>query len=920
VLQRSCPTSEELHRFLDREMASPELEELQGHLDSCRACQANLDAITSPDWIRDGDSNRACLPSAALQRIMARLKEISPRETSTACHLGATQLSAGSESASSVSGLLCDRLDEFRILQRLASGSQGTLYLAEDESLGRKVAVKVLHQNLLAEETSRKRFQREARLAASLNDQRIVRVYQVNSEADTPPFIVMEYVEGGSLKDRLESSRPTIRESVQWVRETALGLAVAHQAGLIHRDIKPSNLMLDRQTGAIRITDFGLALELADTNRMTQEGVLAGTPAYMSPEQLAHPEMLDFRTDIYSLGVVFYELMTGEVPFRGTLRMTLLQVAHDEPRSPRLFNDQIPVDLETVVLKAMARDPSQRFDSAKAFADELERWQQGIPILSRPSGRIEKFGRWCRRWPAVAALSATSLVLLLTLFLVLLFAYVRLEQSAQAKELDAQSAAQQRDAALTVLNQLVFELQNQFEQDLVDVDDLQKNSLQIAIDGLSRLKQLTDKEQFPESLTAEAFRKMGDILARLERIEEARDCLVRAERGFHALQLRPENRREALKGMVETLWSRHDLERDADDTETFSYWLQRATDSARNLFAFAPSEETRLILAQALYHQAQSQFDRFDGQKANQELDKVLDEIQALIAPRDIATDATPVETETFCLWLEATKLESQYYKQIAESARACEILAQALLRLEKNRISSGSWSRVLSLELTLEYLLDTLQMNDQSEDLAPIRGDALERKLMRLKEQAVGDSQRLKAGLQFLEELADRFAEDGDDEGSLYFLNHKLNLLETQLGQVPGDEFACLERAYCRFKIAEAKWMLNQPKKSVRQAFRQAIDDYRELSTRASFDEDHWYHYCDALVSAAEFEDSQGASDLHALLTEARRIRDKLATDFPGFSIALLELIDERLRELAHDPQPNAAKTQKQAPQENPL
>jgi hypothetical protein len=185
----------------------------------------------------------------------------------------------------------------------------------------------------------------------------------------------------------------------------------AHEQGIVHRDLKPSNIMLDG-AGQPVVMDFGLAKREAGEITMTIDGQVLGTPAYMSPEQaMGEAHKVDGRSDIYSLGVILYELLTGELPFRGTKRMLLYQVLHDEPRPPRRLNDAIARDLETICLKAMAKEPGKRYGSARELAEDLRRWLRGEPITARPVGRLERAWRWSKRNPAVASLLAIVLLL-----------------------------------------------------------------------------------------------------------------------------------------------------------------------------------------------------------------------------------------------------------------------------------------------------------------------------------------------------------------------------------------------------------------------------------------------------------------------------------------------------------------------------
>src|SRR5262249_39307911 len=209
---------------------------------------------------------------------------------------------------------------------------------------------------------------------------------------DGQPYIVSDLVEGLDLAQWLGAKTPNFREAAAWVAGAADALQYAHDRGVVHRDIKPSNLILDGG-GRLHITDFGLAKRDAGEVTMTFDGHVLGTPAYMAPEQIEGAHRVDGRADVYALGVVLYRLLTGEVPFRGTTRMLLDQVRHDEPRAPRRLNDRIPRDLETITLKAMAKEPPRRYATARELAADLRRWLGGEPIHARPVGAVGKAWR-----------------------------------------------------------------------------------------------------------------------------------------------------------------------------------------------------------------------------------------------------------------------------------------------------------------------------------------------------------------------------------------------------------------------------------------------------------------------------------------------------------------------------------------------
>ncbi len=303
------------------------------------------------------------------------------------------------------------KIGHFELIERIGVGGFGTVWKARDTILDRVVALKLPRRGQLTEEEIDK-FLREARAAAQLRHPNIVSVHEVGRCDDTV-YIVSDLVRGISLTDWMSIRSPLPRDAAQICHDIAQALDHAHQAGIVHRDLKPGNIMVDASDEP-HIMDFGLAKREAGEVTMTIEGQVLGTPAYMAPEQArGQSHLCSPRTDVYSLGVILFELLTGELPFRGNTNMLLHQVLNDEPPSPRKLNNLVPVDLETICLKCLEKDPMRRFASAGALADELARVLEQRPIQSRPIGTLERAIRWCLRHQTTSGLITAVLVTLI---------------------------------------------------------------------------------------------------------------------------------------------------------------------------------------------------------------------------------------------------------------------------------------------------------------------------------------------------------------------------------------------------------------------------------------------------------------------------------------------------------------------------
>ena len=308
-------------------------------------------------------------------------------------------------------GHASSRIGDYEILEEIARGGMGVVCRARQISLNRLVALKLIKSGELAGDEEVQRFRNEAENAAKLYHPNIVPVHEVG-ECDGQHFFSMELIEGSSLDADVKQGPTSPRDAAALVRTLANAVQYAHDKGIVHRDLKPANVLIDVD-GKPRITDFGLAKNIAVDAGMTATGQVLGTPSYMPPEQATgRIEDVGPASDVYSLGAILYALLTGKPPFQAaTILETLTQVVEQDPIPPRQMNAAIAIDLETICLKALEKDASGRYDSAREMADDLDRFLSGKPIVARPIGRVARGWRWCRRNPLAATVIALLMVL-----------------------------------------------------------------------------------------------------------------------------------------------------------------------------------------------------------------------------------------------------------------------------------------------------------------------------------------------------------------------------------------------------------------------------------------------------------------------------------------------------------------------------
>lgn len=342
---------------------------------------------------------------------------------------------------------------DYELISPLGQGGMGVVYKARQRAANRLVALKIIRPDRMSSMTEfsqrrmLERFRAEAHAAARLQHDNLVTVYDVG-EIDGCPYFSMQYVEGGSLSDLITDRSLDSREAAAFIEPVCRAVHAAHQQNILHRDIKPANILIEEETQRPRIADFGLAKLQDEDQELTRSGEAMGTPSYMPPEQFGDAASATACSDVYSLGATLYHLLSGRPPFKAATSMaTMRQVLNVEPVALRELNPEVDLDLETICMKCLEKEPPRRFQTAADVADELRRYLNGEPILSRPLSRPARFWRWCRRNPIVSSLSglaATSLVVAVVSFAVAYF-----ETDAARRQVEASLGETARAQALS---------------------------------------------------------------------------------------------------------------------------------------------------------------------------------------------------------------------------------------------------------------------------------------------------------------------------------------------------------------------------------------------------------------------------------------------------------------------------------------
>jgi eukaryotic-like serine/threonine-protein kinase len=425
----------------------------------------------------------------------------------------------------------------YKVLGELGRGGMGVVYKARQRGLNRLVALKMVLAGAHASAHQLARFHIEAEAVARLQHPNIVLIYEVG-EQDGLPFFSLEFVDGGPLDRKLGGKPLPPREAAQLCASLARAMHFAHERGILHRDLKPANVLLTSD-GIPKITDFGLAKRLEeDDSNQTKSGTILGTPSYMAPEQaLGNVHELGPQSDLYSLGAMLYEFITGKPPFQGPTPMdTVIKVTQEEVVAPSRLQPEVPSDLETICVKCLQKEPANRYTNCFELAEDLNRYLIGEPILARPVGSIERAVRWCKRNPRWAGMWGSIAALLLVLAGGSTYAAFTINAAKYQAEENARIAQKNEERAKTneekakefgnsasnAYATLIRKVQAMLN-DKPDLQDLKQQILKPAIEGLQALIARMDDDKDPSNLRnlADAHRQMGDLYRELGKIDQA---------------------------------------------------------------------------------------------------------------------------------------------------------------------------------------------------------------------------------------------------------------------------------------------------------------------------------------------------------------------------------------------------------------
>jgi eukaryotic-like serine/threonine-protein kinase len=572
---RVCPGENVLLAMLDERVEGQGLLDLEDHIETCARCQELLEQLTRGQGgkttqkdvrLAIGPSDRATVESMALaedgqENLGWHLAESAMVDEGDATDPGPdntdrTVTQSGAENGPGHPNVArrpsaWPSVPGYEILSRLGEGGMGVVFKARRLGLNRLVALKMIRGGASARVDHVARFRIEAEAVARLRHPNIIQIYEIG-EVDDLPYVSLELLEGGSLADRIEDTPQPGRAAAELLVTLARGMQAAHQAGIIHRDLKPTNVLYAAD-GTPKITDFGLAKRLESDDEQTATGQIMGSPSYMAPEQArGHTKNVGAAADIYALGAILYEMLTGRPPFKGETPMeTVRQVIDDDPVPPGRLVPRMARDLETICLKCLNKEQHKRFDSAGSLAEDLVRYLNGEPVKARPTSAWERGTKWARRRPLAATAAALLPLTLIGGFLVTL-EYQRAQAEIERQEFARTMNKQTQGYAGLLAARKLLE-QNQWSDAKAAVNRLQGELATESAPNLTELKNEAGRvlEQIEQHLARDKARA-ADQARFVEFIRARNRALVHDSRfsGLNLAVTQADTRREALAGLA----------------------------------------------------------------------------------------------------------------------------------------------------------------------------------------------------------------------------------------------------------------------------------------------------------------------------------------------------------------------------------
>lgn len=605
----------------------------------------------------------------------------------------------------------------YEILGKLGEGGMGVVYKARDVKLNRVVAIKMILAGSSASETMLQRFQTEAEAVAKLQHPNIVQIHTVG-ETEGCPYFALEYVAGTNLAAKIAKEPQEPAFAAKMVETLARAMHAAHEAKIIHRDLKPANVLLSTD-GVPKIADFGLAKELEVDKGQTNTGAIMGTPSYMSPEQAAAADNIGPATDIYALGAILYDMLTGRPPFAGTTKWnTLEMVLKMEPIPPGTVTTKVPKDLDTICLKCLQKEPAKRYATALELAEDLRRFQEGRPILARPVSSAEKAWRWARRNPVVAGLIALSQILFVAAVILGVTSWIlkgRADENAK-KAIDAKEEETiQRVRAETnmkALSKREDSLVGTFQFIVLTLEDilrthpngraLSERILPRTIEELNKNKVEMLNTAVVERTQAAALQRLGRIYAERNRPADADQLYAKAEEVMRKLLAQDPNEPRNVRGIAAITNERGDMAvrmgkvREADRLYQSALELrQEWAKMPSNVDPTLKPTDAPQSIAESLVLLGKSALRLGDPQKSES---RYLEAIAAYKALPDTILNTPKVQRELNGVQEELARIQFKLGKT-EEARKAVEAIAKdRLARLKERNIPATRRDAALSL------------------------------------------------------------------------------------------------------------------------------------------------------------------------------------------------------------------------------